>query len=197
MSTNLQSELNDKFVEYLNEVLSTENAAYDRIQSRIEESFSPKARERLNQHLAETRAQQDRLRQLITSRGWSPTDTKAGLPTLRLPTTLMAKKVISSMTKVVAGPEDTNSMPEELDLLHTKEDYGIEQLEVISYKILIELCQELGVQDAISPLKQSLQEEESMANWIDANASAMFHHLWPLIKTATVGVEKERTGEAV
>ena len=193
MSTNLQSDLSDKLIEYLNEVLSAENAAIDRIQSRIEESSSPEAEQRLKQHLGETRAQQDRLRQIIANRGGSPTDTKAGLPTLRLPTTMMAKKVLSGMAKSVSGAGDTNPLPEELELTHTKEDYGIEQLEVISYRTLLEMCQKLGVQDAVPLLKESLQEEESMANWIAANAPTLFHLLWPKIEAAVTGVGKERT----
>ncbi len=193
MSTNLQSDLNDKLIEYLNEVLSAENAAIDRIQSRIKESSSPEAEQRLKQHLGETRAQQDRLRQIIANRGGSPTDAKAGLPTLRLPATTMAKKMLSGMAKSVTGDGDTNPLPEELELMHTKEDYGIEQLEVISYKTLIEMCQKLGVQDAVPLLKESLQEEESMANWIAANAPTLFHLLWPRIEAAVTGVGKERT----
>ncbi len=194
-TTNLQSGVNGKLIEYLNEVLSAENAAIDRIQSRIDESSAPEAEQRLKQHLGETRAQQDRLRQIITNRGGDPIDAKAGLPTLRLPATTMAKKMLSGMAKSVTGEGDTNPLPEELELMHTKEDYGIEQLEVISYKTLIEMCQKLGVQDAIPLLKQSLQEEESMANWIDANASTLFHMLWPRIEAAVTGVGKERTAE--
>ena len=41
---------------------------------------------------------------------------------------MMAKKALSSMGKSVAGGGDTNPLPEELELMHTKEDYGIEQL---------------------------------------------------------------------
>ena len=40
-------------------------------------------------------------------------------------------------------------MPEELELMHTKEDYGIEHVEIIAYRTLIQLCERLGVSDAI------------------------------------------------
>jgi hypothetical protein len=42
-------------VEYFNEILSVENAAIDRIQSRIEECPIQEAKQRLRQHLDETR----------------------------------------------------------------------------------------------------------------------------------------------
>ncbi|MFL6344826.1 MAG: DUF892 family protein, partial [Nitrososphaeraceae archaeon] len=52
-----QSGINSKLVEYLNEMLSVENAAIDRIQSRIEECPIQEAKSRLQQHLEETRGQ--------------------------------------------------------------------------------------------------------------------------------------------
>ena len=47
---------------------------------------------------------------------------------------------------------------------------------------MIEMCQKLGVHDAVPLLKESLQEEKSMANWIAADAPILFHLLWPMIK---------------
>lgn len=52
-----QSGTNSKLVEYLNEMLSVENAAIDRIQSRIEECPIQEAKSKLQQHLEETRGQ--------------------------------------------------------------------------------------------------------------------------------------------
>lgn len=40
----------------------------------------------------DTRAHQERLRQIITDLDGSPTDSKADLPTLRLPTGMQAKR---------------------------------------------------------------------------------------------------------
>jgi len=103
----------------------------------------------------------------------------------------MAKKALTGMAKSVTGDEDTNPLPEEMELMRTKEDYGIEQLEVISYRTLIQMCEKIGIQDdAIPLLKQNLQEEESMANWIATNAPTMLHLLWPRIETAVTGAAK-------
>jgi ferritin-like metal-binding protein YciE len=73
MSQN-NNELNSKLVEYFDEALAIENAAIDRIQSRIEESPIQQGKQRLQQHLEETRGQQNRLRDIITKYGGNSTE---------------------------------------------------------------------------------------------------------------------------
>jgi bacterioferritin (cytochrome b1) len=160
----------------------------------------PEGKEQLQHHQDETRAHQERLRQIITDLGGSPTDSKADLPTLRLPTGMLAKKTLTDMAKSITGGggRDTNPMPEELELMHTKEDYGIEHVEIIAYRTLIQLCERLGISNAIPALKQSMQEEESMAKWIETNIPMTFDKIWPRIEAALIGKSKEQaspTGE--
>jgi ferritin-like metal-binding protein YciE len=64
MTQSTPSDINSKLVEYINEMLSVENAAIDRIQSRIEETPIQEAKARLQQHLEETRGQQSRLQEI-------------------------------------------------------------------------------------------------------------------------------------
>lgn len=59
--------INDKLVIYLNDALAIENAAIPRLQQRIKEVSLPEAKERLKHHLEETREQQSRLEQLIST----------------------------------------------------------------------------------------------------------------------------------
>jgi ferritin-like metal-binding protein YciE len=176
-------------------MLSAENAAIDRLDSRIQECLLPEGKQQLQHHQDETRAHQERLIQIITNIGGSPTDSKAGLPTLRLPTGMLAKKTLTDMAKSITGGggEGTNPMPEELELMHTKEDYGIEHVEIISYRTLIQLCERLGISNAIPLLQQSLQEEQSMAKWIETNTPMTFDKIWPRIKAALIGRSKEQT----
>jgi ferritin-like metal-binding protein YciE len=190
--TNIAPEIKDKLVEHLNEMLSAENAAVDRLDSRIQECLLPEGKEQLQRHQNETRGHQERLRQIITDLGGSPTDSKADLPTLRLPMGIMAKKTLTDVAKSVTGGGDKNPMREELELMHTKEDYGIEHVEIIAYRTLIQLCERLGISNAISPLKQSMQEELSMANWIESNIPVTFDKLWPRIEAALTGRSKEQ-----
>jgi ferritin-like metal-binding protein YciE len=192
---NIPGEIKGKLVEHFNEMLSAENAAIDRLDSRIQECLLPEGKQQLQHHQDETRAHQERLKQIITDLGGSPTDSKAGLPTLRLPTGMLAKKTLTDMAKSITGGggEDTNPMPEELELMHTKEDYGIEHVEIISYRTLIQLCERLGINNAIPLLQQSLQEEQSMAKWIETNIPMTFDKIWPRIEAALIGKSKEQT----
>ncbi|MFL6487942.1 MAG: hypothetical protein ACJ71D_14695, partial [Nitrososphaera sp.] len=40
------------------------------------------------------------------------------------------------------------------------------------------LCERLGVNNAIPLLKQSMQEEETMANWIETNMPMTLDKVW-------------------
>ena len=176
-------------------MLSAENAAVDRLDSRIQECLLPEGKQQLQHHQDETRQHQERLRQIITDLGGSPTDSKADLPTLRLPTGMLAKKTLTDMAKSITGGGggDTNPMPEELELMHTKEDYGIEHVEIIAYRTLIQLCERLGISNAIPLLQQSMQEEQTMAKWIETNIPMTFDKIWPRIEAALTGRSKEQT----
>jgi ferritin-like metal-binding protein YciE len=138
----------------------------------------------MQQHLGEARAQQDRLQQLIIRLGGEPTDSKADSPILKPPSTSMIKKAVKDTVKSVAGRTD-NPMPEEMELMRTKQDLIIENAEIVAYDMFIQICQRSNLEDAISTLKQTLQEEEAMANWIKTNIPAMLDQLWPKIVSAS------------
>jgi ferritin-like metal-binding protein YciE len=53
----------------LNLALSYENAAVGRLEKRLSESIDPEIKEKLNRHLAQTREQQERLKERIKSLG--------------------------------------------------------------------------------------------------------------------------------
>ena len=53
----------------LNEILSVENVAIERLQSRIQETSLEDIKEKLQHHLQETISQQHRLSNLIKNRG--------------------------------------------------------------------------------------------------------------------------------
>lgn len=176
----------NKVQQYLNEILSIENAALDRLQSRTEEITISDVKQQLKQHLEQTKAQQDRLKQLVTNWGGSPTTSKAQLPILKFPSELSTTLDRTSIEdgKVMDIIKDTeNRMTPEKELMRAKEDMIIENTEIISYKMLIQLAEKLNVQDAIPILKQNLQEEEVMATWLMANVPTMLNRLWPYIES--------------
>ncbi len=195
--------VNNKLLQYLNEMLSTENAALERLESRIQQTTLENVKAQLQQHLQETREQQQRLINLIKNRGvgttFSPTSSKADLPLLNPKT-----ETTSRVDEMISKPKDTEStkmrdqdklksivnetenvmMKAEKELQEAKQDGIVENAEIISYRTLIEVAKIIGANDALPILEQSLKEEESMAKWIMTNLSELLEKLWPYIESS-------------
>ena len=162
--------LHDKFLLYLNSSLAMENAALERVQRRVQQTILEDARQQLQNHLEETKQHQNRLSQLITKLGGSPTQEKGQLP-IAMPPDSIRNVMHPSMTSA------------EQELMQSVEDTIVESAEVIGYNLLIQMAGKMNdMTDAIPPLRQSLQEEEKMFTWLRANAPAMFAKLWPQIE---------------
>ena len=54
-------------------------------------------------------------------------------------------------------------------LKNTFANNAFENFEIVAYKSLLALCGAAGAREARGLLEQSLQEEERMAEWVDAN----------------------------
>jgi ferritin-like metal-binding protein YciE len=174
--------LNDKLTLYLNDALSVENAAIERLQSRIKQTRLQDSKRRLQQHLEETREQQNRLKQLISMLNGTPTKDKAQLPIPSPP-----KSIMNILKKHMAAAE--------VDLKGAREDAMVENAEIVLYDMLLQLAQKAAVDDAIPVLRQTLDEERNMADWIRANTPVMLTQLWPDIKASIIGgeiAEKEK-----
>ncbi|MDQ4101821.1 MAG: ferritin-like domain-containing protein [Thermoproteota archaeon] len=178
-----RKEIDSKLIQYFNEALSAENAAVDRIKSRIEECPIPEAKQKLQHHLEETINQQNRLRSIIEKRGGSPTDSKAHLPELSPPTTMMMSKAAKDTMKSLTGDAD-NPLQDEMELTRMKNDAIIEHGEIVAYTALIQLAKKAGAQDAITSLEQNLNEEKEMASWFMNNTPSMVDQIWPKIEAA-------------
>src|SRR5215210_4781138 len=194
---------NQKIVQYLNDALSMENAAEDRIQIRLQETIVDDTRIQLQDHLEETRNQKDRLRQVITSHGGEPTDAKADLPILKPNTIdLVRGDLRSSSTNQsdnnagspdLQGNPSVKSIVKETDnirlaaakeLIQTERDAIIEYAETIKYKMLMEIAKKVGAMDAVPVIDQNLKEDEEMANWIIANTPTLLRKLWAQIEVS-------------
>jgi ferritin-like metal-binding protein YciE len=160
----------DKFLLYLNSSLAMENAALERVQRRVQQTILEDARQQLQNHLEETKQHQDRLQQLITKLGGSPTQEKGQLPIAMPPDSI--RNIIHSSMKSA-----------EQELMQSVEDTIVESAEVTGYNLLIQMAGKMNnMADAILSLRQSLYEEENMFAWLRANAPAMFAKLWPEIE---------------
>ena len=173
---------NQKLILHLNEALAIENAAVQRLQSRIKQTRIENVRQRLQVHLEETKVQQDRLKQLISDLGNgqknAPTKDKARLP-------------ISTPPKSLTNIFGRTMTDAESELSSVKEDAIVENAEIIFYDMLMHLAERMNATNAIDVLLQSLSEERSMADWIKTNMPDMVAQLWPEIEASIATVEGE------
>jgi ferritin-like metal-binding protein YciE len=169
-----------KLTLHLNEALAIENAAIQRLQSRIKQTKMENVRQRLQAHLEETKKQQDRLKQLISGLGNGQksvaTKDKAQLPIHTLP---------RSLTNMFGRM----MTPAESELIATKEDAIVENAEIILYDMLTHLAERLNAAHAIASLSESLSEERAMADWIRTNTPDMVAELWPEIE-ASIAIDE-------
>ena len=179
--------IQDKLALYLNDALSIENAAIERLQSRISQTRLQDSKVQLQHHLEETREQQNRLKQLISTLGGKPTADKGHLP-------------IPSSSKSIENSLKKHMTDAEVELREAKEDAIVESAEIVLYDTLIQLAQKVSTEvggDAIPILTQNLDEERAMMDWIKANTPVLITQLWPHITASVVGAEvRESTSYA-
>jgi ferritin-like metal-binding protein YciE len=183
---------NNKFIDHLNEVVSIENAAIERLERRIQETAIQDSKKILQQHLQEEKEQQRRLIDLISTYGKKPTDSKADLISLHSLTNEARDKMKkdnvntgndTSTTKISNTIHDSNNInntmmnPEEAEILNTKEDALIKNKEISAYKTILKIDKGVIGKDAIDILKKNLQEKESMYDRIKSSESKMLNEI--------------------
>ena len=176
--------LNDKLIMYLNEALSLENAAIERLNKRIKQTSLDDSRAQLKHHLEETKEQQNRLKDLISNLGGKATRDKGDLP-------------IPSSSKSIENILKKHMTSMESELKGAKEDAIVESAEIVLYDMLIQLAQKASSiigGDAIPSLTQNLSEERAMMDWIKANTPVLVSQLWPDTSTPAVRTEEGQLG---
>jgi ferritin-like metal-binding protein YciE len=153
----------------------------------------------LQYHYEQTLQQQERLKTIITNLGGTPTENKAVLPKLmpsdsNMTTTAASPPSLSSSSTDTAKPTDKSiesseskemmmmMTDAEKELIDTKTDAIIENSEIVSYKILMEIAENVGLKDALPTLKQSLQEETAMVNFIIGNTPLVLRLMLPKLE---------------
>jgi ferritin-like metal-binding protein YciE len=173
--------LNEKLVQYFNEALAMENAAVERVQMRIKDTIIEQTREQLQYHLEQTFDQQARLRSIIEQLGGTPTTMKSSLPKLVPMNFDTLSNSIKETAKSIVDSSSKDALDAEKELIESKEDAIIESAEVVSYKNLMQISEETGLQEAVQQLNKSLQEENDMVNFIMENAPIVIRLLLPRI----------------
>jgi ferritin-like metal-binding protein YciE len=183
--------MKQKLVQFFNEALAMENAAVDRNETRMSETPIPLVKQQLQYHLEQTFIQQDRLRTIITNLGGSPTSAKAALPKM-LPMDMdTMSNTVKETAKSLVSSKSKDRVDAEHELLQTKQDAIIENAEIVTYKMLMEISQKVGLLEALPLLQQSLLEETAMENFIVSSAPMALTMLWPELMKGSEG-EKVR-----
>jgi ferritin-like metal-binding protein YciE len=182
---NVAEIMSQKFALELNGALAMENAGMERLQTRIDETLLPEAKQQMQHHLQESLVHQKRLQQLIANIGGKPTEEKLGLPLPKFPQS-MAEMMKNTMTK------------QEWELKRSEEDLINETAETICYQMLIQKAQMAGgvFQNAIEPLSLNMKDEAKMAEWIRTNAPGMMAHLWPQIESAIASASSPASSQS-
>ena len=165
--------MRQKFVLEFKSALAMENAGIERLQTRISETIVQEAKQKMQNHLEESRIHVERLNQLIKDLEDQPYEGKLGLPLPQYPQP-MIEKMNNSMTKP------------EWELKRSEEDLISESAESVCYLMLIQKAQMAGgiFQNAIEPLSLNMKDEENMAEWIKTNTPFILDKLWPQIEDA-------------
>ena len=110
----------------------------------------PEMAQRMRQHIEESREQARRLEELLAGLGTSESTVKD---------TVMS--FVGNIAALMHAPA-----PDEV-IKNTFANLAFEHYEIASYKSLLTLADIAGHSAALTALRQSLSEEESMARWID------------------------------
>jgi ferritin-like metal-binding protein YciE len=116
--------------------------------SRIE--HYPELADRLQSHIEETHGQISRLEQILSDHGESRSTLKD--------TVLGLAGGMAAIGHSLAGDEI---------LKNSFANYAFENFEIASYKSLIVMAEDSGFTQAVPLLRQTLGEEQAMAEWID------------------------------
>jgi ferritin-like metal-binding protein YciE len=183
--------MKQKLVQYFNEALAMENAAVDRNQTRISETPVPLVKQQLQYHLEQTFLQQDRLRNIITNLGGTPTSAKAVLPKMMPMDMDTISNTLKETAKSLVSSKSKDRVDAEYELIQTKQDAIIENGEIVTYKMLMEISQKVGLLEVLPLLQQSLMEETAMENFIISTTPLALTMLWPELMKGSEG-EKVR-----
>jgi ferritin-like metal-binding protein YciE len=149
------STIRDIYVTGLQNAHALEAQAIQLCQRQVErlENY-PEMRERLSQHLEESRRQQARIGEILDTLGTSPS---------------MLKDIGTSIMGNMAAVG--HAVMQDEVLKNSFANYAFEHFEIASYRALMEMAAAAGDASAPQLLQQSLDEEIAMARWIEQNLS--------------------------
>lgn len=171
-------------VEFLNKTLFLENAAIERLSTRIKETTIQEFKQRMEQHLESTYKQKDILEQMILIFRQRSDD--AVLDSSQKIVNNEINTNVHTLTKALDKNgnfvESIKFSLEETEFAKIKLDYIVEYDELVAYQTLINLAETTDFHnkdDILLLLRESKREEESMVYWYQVHAPVVLDNLWP------------------
>ncbi|WP_309084289.1 ferritin-like domain-containing protein [Chelativorans sp.] len=147
------ADMNERLNQWLRDAHAMEQQAEQMLdaQSRRIENY-PELKARMEQHIAETRSQRQRLEACMERRGttWSGMKDMAGQ--------------FTAMMQAVGGMFASDEV-----MKGVLANYSFEHFEIGSYRILVAGAQAAGDAETARVCEEILREEETMASWITEN----------------------------
>lgn len=141
----------DQLIAWLNDAYSMELGLIPVLKNHAKDAEEhPEVRDRDLQHAEETERHAEMVKECIESLDGSVSTLKAGLGSLS-----------GLMNSVATGPFKDELVKNFLS------DYAAEHFEIACYEALVVTAEECGEQHVADVCRQILQDEESMANWIE------------------------------
>jgi len=115
----------------------------------------PEVAERLDRHIRETEGQIQRLREILEGLNEGSSSLKD--------TALSVMGTMAAAGHALAGDEI---------LKNSFANFAFENYEIAAYNALLVVAEAAGAQNALGLLRQNLQEEQAMAEWLESNLAA-------------------------
>lgn len=118
----------------------------------------PELSDRMRRHIEESKAQAQRIEELLSAAATSKSSLKD-----------TAMSLLGNLMAIGHAPATDEVVK------NTLANYAFEHYEIASYQMLLTLADEAGVAAARSPLTVSLREEQAMAQWIEGHIASITH----------------------
>ena len=149
--------VNDIFATGLRNAHAMEAQAKQLLERQVERLDDyPELKDRMRRHIAETEAQQTRLEQILRARS-EPTSTLKDA----------AMSLFGNLAAVAHMPASDEV------LKNSFASFAFENYETAAYKSLVEVAQLAGATEAVALLRQSCDEEQAMADWLEAHLDSV------------------------
>lgn len=135
---------------WLSDAYAMENALIPILQNHADDvKDHPAMRERILEHVEETRRQADRVKDCLARLGETPSTTKS---------------ILGSLFGMMQAP--ATGMYSDERVKNAILDFASENFEIASYEAIIAAAEQMGEVEIVAICRENLQEERNMAEWL-------------------------------